>query len=187
MELLWLWITVLGSLALAEVLWTLPIDQDQWPRPEDVELAEGYLRRFYNPSPGGSVSRRRVRSTSSTMEEEIREMQTFFGLRETGGLDSTTLVVMREPRCGVPDAENFSFYPEKPQWKNNTITYMIAKYTPDMKREDVEKSFRSALKMWSDAAPLRFIEVNHGKADIASPSRELPFIVHNNTQRKSPL
>lgn len=25
---------------LAEILWTLPIDQHQWPRPEDVELAE---------------------------------------------------------------------------------------------------------------------------------------------------
>lgn len=33
------------------------------------------------------------------------------------------------------------------------------------KREDVEKSFSSALKMWSDAAPLRFIKVNHGKFD----------------------
>lgn len=42
----------------------------------------------------------------------------------------------------------------------------IAKYTQDMKRADVEKSFRSALKMWSDAAPLTFNKVNHGKADI---------------------
>lgn len=35
-----------------------------------------------------------------------------------------------------------------------------------MKRESVETSFRSALKMWSDAAPLTFLKVNHGKADI---------------------
>lgn len=40
MELFWLWMPVLGSLMLAEILWTLPINQDQWPRPEDVELAE---------------------------------------------------------------------------------------------------------------------------------------------------
>ncbi|XP_070761390.1 transforming growth factor beta regulator 1 isoform X1 [Enoplosus armatus] len=159
------WIPVLGSLMLAEILWTLPIDQDQGPSPEDVELAEGYLRRFYNLNPTGRVSGRRIRSTSAT-EEKIRAMQNFFGLRETGRLDPHTLDVMREPRCGVPDVENFSFYPEKPKWKNHTITYTIAKYTPDMKREDVEKSFRSALKMWSDAAPLSFIKVNHGKADI---------------------
>ncbi|XP_037632450.1 matrix metalloproteinase-20-like isoform X2 [Sebastes umbrosus] len=167
MELFWLWIPVLGSLMLAELLWTLPIDQDQGPRPEDEELAEDYLRRFYNLNPRGRESGRGIRSTSAAaMEEKIREMQNFFGLRETGGLDSTTLDVMREPRCGVPDVENFSFYPERPKWKNHTITYMIARFTPDMTREDVEKSFRSALKMWSDAAPLRFIRVNHGKTDI---------------------
>uniref|UniRef100_A0A4W6CUK6 Matrix metallopeptidase 20a (enamelysin) n=1 Tax=Lates calcarifer TaxID=8187 RepID=A0A4W6CUK6_LATCA len=98
--------------------------------------------------------------------EKTREMQNFFGLQETGHLDPHTLDVMREPRCGVPDVENFSFYPGKPKWKHHTITYMIAKYTPDMKREDVEKSFQTALKMWSDATPLKFIKVNHGKADI---------------------
>lgn len=42
----------------------------------------------------------------------------------------------------------------------------IAKYTPDMRREDVDRSFLSALKMWSDAAPLRFIKVDGGQADI---------------------
>lgn len=47
-----------------------------------------------------------------------------------------------------------------------TMACRIAKYTPDMKREDVEKAFSSALKMWSDATPLQFIKVNHGKADI---------------------
>lgn len=40
MELLWLWIPVLGSLMLVDYVWTLPIDPDQWPRPEDEELAE---------------------------------------------------------------------------------------------------------------------------------------------------
>lgn len=34
-----LWIPVLGSLMLVEILWTLPIDKDQ-QRLEDVELAE---------------------------------------------------------------------------------------------------------------------------------------------------
>ncbi|XP_071061274.1 uncharacterized protein [Pseudochaenichthys georgianus] len=165
MDLFWMWIPVLGSLIFAEILWSLPIDRDQWPRPQDVELAEGYLRRFYSLNPRGRVSRRRIRSTYA-MEEKIIEMQHFFGLRETGGLNPHTLNVMKKPRCGVPDVENFSFYPRKPTWKNHTITYMISTYTPDMKREDVEKSFRSALKLWSDAAPLKFIKVNHGKADI---------------------
>ncbi|XP_028275006.1 matrix metalloproteinase-20 [Parambassis ranga] len=166
MEMLWMWIPVLGSLMLMEISWTLPINEDQQLRPEDVKLAEDYLSRFYNLNlRQHRDAARRVRS-SSAREEKIREMQSFFGLRETGNLDSPTLNVMREPRCGVPDVDNYSFYPNRLKWKNHTITYMISKYTRDMKKEDVERSFHSALKMWSDAAPLRFIRVNHGKADI---------------------
>ncbi|XP_022055371.1 matrix metalloproteinase-20 [Acanthochromis polyacanthus] len=166
MELLWMWIPVLGSLLFVEISRTLPIDEDQQLRREDMELAEGYLNRFYGLNVRDHRARsRRIRSAPA-MEEKIREMQHFFGLRETGNLDSNTLDVMKEPRCGVPDVDNFSFYPSKPKWKKHTITYTITKYTPDMKREDVEKSFRFALKMWSDAAPLKFIKVNHGKADI---------------------
>lgn len=40
MELPQLWMPVLGTLVFVEILWTLPIDQDQLLRPEDVELAE---------------------------------------------------------------------------------------------------------------------------------------------------
>ena len=42
----------------------------------------------------------------------------------------------------------------------------IAAYTKDMKRGDVENSFRSALKIWSDVTRMKFIKVNTGKADI---------------------
>lgn len=42
----------------------------------------------------------------------------------------------------------------------------IDRYTTDMRREDVDKSFTSAMKMWSDAAPLNFIRVYHNPADI---------------------
>lgn len=143
------------------------MELDQRLRPEDVQLAESYLAKFYNLSPK-SRSRAHTRKPRSTsdMNHTIRQMQHFFGLTESGRLDHQTLHKMKEARCGVPDVDNFNFYPNKPKWKNNTITYMIARYTPDMKRDDVEKSFRLAFKMWSDASPLRFIQVNHGKADI---------------------
>lgn len=83
-----------------------------------------YLSRFYNLNlRQHRAAARRVRS-SSAREEKIREMQSFFGLSETGNLDSPTLNVMREPRCGVSDVDNYSFYPNKPKWENHTITYM---------------------------------------------------------------
>ncbi|CAG6006263.1 unnamed protein product [Menidia menidia] len=122
-----------------------------------------YLQRFHSLKLIDRNSRglgRRTRSVPAT-EEKLREIQNF-GLKESESLAD----FMREPRCGVPDVENFSFYPLKPKWKNHTITYKIAKYTPDMRREDVESSLHAALKMWSDAAPLSFIRVNQGKADI---------------------
>lgn len=46
------------------------------------------------------------------------------------------------------------------------IICRVSQYTPDMSGEEVEKAFSLALKMWSDATPLRFIRVNHGNADI---------------------
>ncbi|XP_024910978.1 matrilysin-like [Cynoglossus semilaevis] len=164
MELLWLWVPALVWVVLVEVAWTRAVDREPQPGPEDVELAENYLRKFYHFNPGGG--RRRVRSASQ-LEEKMREMQNFFGLRETGRLNPETLEVMRTSRCGVPDVENFSFYPGKPKWSNSTITFTIAKYTPEIMREDVETSFRAALKLWSDAAPLKFLRVrDQSRADV---------------------
>ncbi|XP_043974901.1 matrix metalloproteinase-20 [Gambusia affinis] len=168
MELVCTWTLVLSSLMLVEISWSRPIEEDQRLTPDDFELAKSYLRRFYSLRLGGTDYRgstRKIRSASA-MEQKVRQMQNFFGLRETGILDSNTMNVMKKPRCGVSDVDNYSFYPYHPKWKNRTISYKIAKYTPDLSREEVEKSFRLALKMWSDAAPLNFVKVNHGKADI---------------------
>uniref|UniRef100_A0A4W5RAR3 Matrix metallopeptidase 20a (enamelysin) n=1 Tax=Hucho hucho TaxID=62062 RepID=A0A4W5RAR3_9TELE len=165
MEWLWPWIQVLCFLVLTDLLWTLPISKEQWPRLEDMELAEGYLRRFYHMSPS-SGPRPRNRRATSALGEKIREMQGFFSLKQTGRLDLQTLSVMRKHRCGVPDVENYSFNPDQIKWKNHTITYRIDQYTPDLTQEEVDTSFRLALKVWSDAAPLKFIKVNHDKADI---------------------
>uniref|UniRef100_A0A8C5G874 Matrix metallopeptidase 20a (enamelysin) n=1 Tax=Gouania willdenowi TaxID=441366 RepID=A0A8C5G874_GOUWI len=126
----------------------------------------GYLRRFYDLDPKSQNHKiRRIRSASA-MEEKIKNMQNFFGLRETGRLDAHTLDTMKQARCGVPDVDNFSFYPSRPRWRKNTITYSIARCTGDLKKEEVERSFRSALKMWSDVTPLKFTKVDHGRADI---------------------
>ncbi|XP_037533694.1 collagenase 3-like [Nematolebias whitei] len=166
MERFWMWTAALGSLMVVDVAWTRPVKEDQQLKPQDVQLAQTYLRMFYSldlRDPRGGA--RRTRSVSA-LEEKIGTMQKFFGLTETGPLDSDTLDVMRRPRCGVPDVDNFSFYPYRPKWKNQTITYTISQYSPDMSREEVERSFRLALKMWSDATPLSFVKVNQGEADI---------------------
>lgn len=85
---------------------------------------QGYLKRFYNMKPSrGNASVSRRRRSLPALEEKIREMQQFFGLKETGRLDPETLKMMKKARCGVPDVENYSFYPNRPKWRKNTITY----------------------------------------------------------------
>ncbi|MFT7803366.1 matrix metalloproteinase-20-like [Arapaima gigas] len=122
-----------------------------------------YLKKFYHLE---GADGRRSKRDAAAMEKKIQEMQDFFGLEVSGRLDPKTLEMMRRPRCGVPDVENYSFYPDRQRWTNRTITYRILRYTPDLSREEVERSLHQALKLWSDAAPLRFIRVDRGTADI---------------------
>uniref|UniRef100_A0A8C9RMM8 Matrix metallopeptidase 20a (enamelysin) n=1 Tax=Scleropages formosus TaxID=113540 RepID=A0A8C9RMM8_SCLFO len=130
---------------------------------EQSGCLQEYLMKFYRLEGDGAL---RSKRDTTAMERNIQKMQDFFGLEVSGRLDPKTLEVMKRPRCGVPDVDNYSFYPDKPRWTNRTITYRIMKYTPDLSREEVESSLRRALKLWSDAAPLRFLRVDSGKADI---------------------
>lgn len=97
------------------------------PRPKRPDLnsssQQDYLKRFYSLNLGDHRPPVRSVRSASTMEEKIREMQNFFGLKETGNMDPHTLNVMKEARCGVPDVDNFGFYPNRPKWKNHIITY----------------------------------------------------------------
>uniref|UniRef100_A0A674EMG9 Matrix metallopeptidase 20a (enamelysin) n=1 Tax=Salmo trutta TaxID=8032 RepID=A0A674EMG9_SALTR len=160
MERLWPWIHVLCILVLTD-LWTLPISKEQWPRPKNMELAE-YLRMFYHMSHSSGPLPCSKRATStSALEEKIREMQGFFSLKKTGRLDLQTLSLLwKTTRCSIGFKSGL--------WLGHSRTFrdLIAQYTPDLTREVVDTSFRLALKIWSDEAPLKFINVNHDKADI---------------------
>lgn len=48
----------------------------------------------------------------------------------------------------------------------SVIICRITNYSPDMSRADQDSSFLSAVKMWSDATPLKFTRVDRGPADI---------------------
>lgn len=57
------------------------------------------------------------------LKDTLKKMQKFFGLPETGDLDQNTIETMRKPRCGNPDVANYNFFPRKPKWDKNQITY----------------------------------------------------------------
>ena len=57
------------------------------------------------------------------LKDTLKKMQKFFGLPQTGVLDKRTIMTMRKPRCGNPDVANYNFFPRKPKWDKNQITY----------------------------------------------------------------
>ncbi|XP_062872526.1 collagenase 3 [Trichomycterus rosablanca] len=135
----------------------LPADEnDKWL------LAEQYLRRFYGMQAGllGTAK------SSDTLNTKIRQMQSFLGLNVTGNLDDNTLNIMKKARCGVPDVAEYNHFPRDIKWQNNLVTFRITNYTPDLKKEDVDRAVHNALMVWSDVTPLKFKRLHEGNADI---------------------
>nr|XP_015196817.1 PREDICTED: matrix metalloproteinase-20-like [Lepisosteus oculatus] len=129
----------------------------------DLELATGYLRDYYRLQEEPAS---RAKRSSASFGSKVREMQRFFGLNATGGLDAETVSAMKRPRCGVPDVQNYSPYGEPSRWHKNTITYSIGQYTNDLPSETVDSLIDSALKVWSTASPLTFVRSYSHNADI---------------------
>uniref|UniRef100_A0A3P8U8Y2 Matrix metallopeptidase 20b (enamelysin) n=1 Tax=Amphiprion percula TaxID=161767 RepID=A0A3P8U8Y2_AMPPE len=105
----------------------------------------------------------------------LKDMQIFFGLNATGVLDSDTLEVMRNPRCGVPDVEEYSAI-QGTRWNKNVITYryrLIGRYTRDLPRSTVDSLIESAFSVWARASGLTFVSSHTRSADIM-----VEFVTH---------
>ncbi|XP_078513134.1 matrix metalloproteinase-20-like [Lissotriton helveticus] len=131
---------------------------------KDFYIAQEYLDKYFTKDGDQHVGQ--MVAGGNPMTGKIKEMQTFFGLPITGKLDYTTMEVMKAPRCGVPDVENYRLFPGQPKWPKNSLSYRIAKYTPSMNRADVDRAVEMGLKAWSTATPLNFVKTNNGEADI---------------------
>ncbi|XP_063807601.1 matrix metalloproteinase-18-like [Pseudophryne corroboree] len=141
-----------------------PAESDEDSEERDAKFAEEYLKKFYDlQSNGGRQSRK---ESNRQFAEKISEMQKFFGLEVTGQLDSNTLEVMQQPRCGFVDVGEFSTFPGKPTWKKRDLTYRILNYTPDMPRAEVDLAIQRAFLVWSDVTPLTFTRVYDYVSDI---------------------
>ncbi|KAI9513846.1 hypothetical protein NQZ68_038953, partial [Dissostichus eleginoides] len=127
-----------------------------------------YLRHFYGYKP---KSERQKRTTDTGEDadwrtglcDKIQKMQHFFGLPPSGELTNETLAVMKRPRCGLSDVERFG---ETIRWKKRTLSYRIAGYNLPFSTSKVQKVFRAAWKLWSNAAAMTFRKRNRKEADI---------------------
>ncbi|XP_071590513.1 matrilysin [Heliangelus exortis] len=106
-----------------------------------------------------------AKTKSLSLEERIKEMQSFFHLTITGKLDEETEAILRQPRCGIPDTGDNRLYSTNP-WGKTRLTYKIGSYTTDLPRSKVDYAISRALMVWSDVTPLQFQRVLNGHADI---------------------
>ncbi|MFT7803365.1 matrix metalloproteinase-20-like [Arapaima gigas] len=132
------------------------------PTQSELRMATEYLERYYSLK--GERHGRRRRS-ESTFSAKVRDMQRFFGLNVTGSLDPATLEVMRMPRCGVSDVQEYSDQGPK-RWTKRVVSYSIGKYTADMPERTVEHLIGSALNVWASASSLTFVRSFSRSANI---------------------
>uniref|UniRef100_A0A3Q3WC71 Peptidase metallopeptidase domain-containing protein n=1 Tax=Mola mola TaxID=94237 RepID=A0A3Q3WC71_MOLML len=100
--------------------------------------------------------------------EALRIFQKVTGLQISGKVDSATLAMMNKPRCGLEDSfSNRSLkYRIMRHWRKKMLTYRIYNYTPHLGQGGTRLAIQSAFKYWSDVSPLRFKELQQGRADI---------------------
>ncbi|KAM3920026.1 72 kDa type IV collagenase [Leptodactylus fuscus] len=123
----------------------------------DKEMVTQYLLKYYGCPKDTCLM---------VLKDTLKKMQKFFHIPETGEMDQKTIETMKKPRCGNPDVSNYQFFPRKPKWEKNDITYRILGYTTDLDDGTVDDAFARAFQVWSDVTPLKFTRLMDGEADI---------------------
>ncbi|KAM3935294.1 matrix metalloproteinase-18-like [Leptodactylus fuscus] len=150
-----------------------PAEPPKGNEESDAKFAEQYLEKYYNLQKNVRMSRKKG---DSPFTQKIKEMQQFLGLQVTGKLDSDTMELMHQPRCGFQDVGEFSVFPGNRGWRKTEITYRIVNYTPDIPRAEVDYAIQRAFGVWSGVTPLTFTRIYDEVSDI-----EISFAaqVHN--------
>ncbi|XP_019960268.2 matrix metalloproteinase-19-like [Paralichthys olivaceus] len=128
--------------------------------------AVAYLRRYgYLHVPLDSKS---PNPPPEAIAEAARIFQKVTNLQISGTLDSATVTMMNKPRCGLQDSFNDKSlkYRVMGYWRKKMLTYRIFNYTPHLGQGKTRLAIFNAFKFWSDVSPLRFKELQQGRADI---------------------
>jgi len=97
------------------------------------------------------------------LDHAVAQFQEFSGLNVTGELDTKTLDLMKQPRCGVKDIIGFGsrfkrYTLQGSRWKTTDLTYHISKYprTRRLTKEEVDREVAGSFQVWQDASNLTF-------------------------------
>ncbi|NXN24134.1 MMP7 protein, partial [Nycticryphes semicollaris] len=133
-----------------------PLQLESWSN-LDFENVKGYLDKFFPVL---------TKTQNFSLEERIKQMQSFFRLNVTGKLNTETEEIMKKSRCGLPDVTGYNSLTEASRWEKTRLTYKIVSYTFDLSPSKVDNAIRRAFMVWSDVTPLQFERVFFGYADI---------------------
>ncbi|XP_015221453.1 matrix metalloproteinase-17 isoform X2 [Lepisosteus oculatus] len=142
---------------------------------EQINMGVDWLSKFgYLPPPDSVTGQLQ---TKEALTEAIKAMQKFGGLEETGVLDEATLVLMKTPRCSLPDMSDAGMDSGRQKraassptkWYKRHLSWRVRKFPKEshlLGHDTVRALMYYALKVWSDIAPLNFHEVAGSEADI---------------------
>lgn len=148
---------------------------------EDEDFnAESWLRTYgYLSQASRQMS---TMQSSQILSSAIRDMQRFYGLQETGHMDSETLRAMKRPRCGVADhfeessegaARRKRFALTGHKWNQNNLTYSIQNHSPKVGQQQTYEAIRKAFRVWEKVTPLQFEEVPYHKIKNGSEGPDI--------------
>lgn len=133
---------------------------------EESTEAVAYLRKYgYLHIP---LDRRAKPPPPEEIADALRIFQKATNLKISGKVDSATLAMMNKPRCGVEDSFTGRSlkYRVLGYWRKKLLTYRVYNYAPDLGKGKTRLAIQSAFKYWSDVTPLKFKELQEGRADI---------------------
>ncbi|KAK7884403.1 hypothetical protein WMY93_027526 [Mugilogobius chulae] len=130
------------------------------------EEAIAYLQKFgYLQIP---LSPRAPNYRPEQLAEALRTFQKATNLPVSRRLDAATMRMMEKPRCGLEDSFNDKIlrYRIMGKWKKKQLTYRVYNFASDLGEGKTRSAIQNAFTYWGEVSPLRFREIQSGKADI---------------------
>ncbi|XP_041083201.1 matrix metalloproteinase-17-like isoform X1 [Polyodon spathula] len=139
---------------------------------EQINMGVDWLSKFgYLPPPDPVTGQLQ---TKEALTKAIKAMQRFGGVEESGELDEATLVLMKTPRCSLPDVNESETARRKrtlttpSKWSKRHLSWRVRTFPKEshLGHDTIRALMYYALKVWSDITPLNFHEVAGSEADI---------------------
>ncbi|XP_075869791.1 uncharacterized protein LOC142880052, partial [Nelusetta ayraudi] len=159
-----------------QTVWTASVAPTLTPAPvtptedQSTQLVDWLMKYGYLPAPDPSTGQLQA---WTSVTSAVKAMQRFAGLRDTGVLDEETLVLMKSPRCSLPDQDQAAASAPNRQrgssrrrrrgvamWTRRNINWRLRSYPSSsrLSREMIRSLVYYALRVWSEPTPLDFHE-----------------------------